>query len=242
MNFPKLNFHTHTIFSDGNNNIRQIVTVALKLRINYLAITDHFSDSWKADVIPTLNTSRKIEAYLTIIEECQNFLKTTSKDLNLYKGVEIDLGSSVNFIRKLINPAKFDLILFEYLEGPEGISLITNMIKHWKKKISIGNNLPQFGLAHFDPSHFLYGGLDRLIQFLKEYNIYYEFNSSYSDYYSRRNEFFFEKLKEHYIPVAIGSDAHTLRGLGDIEDPIDMIKFYNLENNFELILKSLRRR
>ena len=240
MNLPKLNLHTHSIFSDGSNSIKQIISVALKLNFNHLAITDHFSDSWKANVIPTLNTARKIDAYLTVIEECQNYLKTTNKELTLYKGVEIDIGSSDNFIRKLIRPDRFDLILFEYLESPESISFITNIIKYWKKKISREEDLPLFGLAHFDPSHFLYGGFDRLIQFLKEYNIYFEFNSSYGDYYSRRNEVFFNMLKDFNIPVAIGSDAHSLRGLGDIEDPIEMIKFYKLEKNFESLLEILK--
>ena len=242
MDFPKLNFHTHTIFSDGKNSIRQLVSVALKIGLDYLAITDHFSDSWKANVIPTLDSVRKIEAYMNVIEECQDYLKTNNKNLRLFKGIEIDIGSSEKIINTLIRPKLFDIILFEYIESPEGISFITNILKHWKKNLSIENKLPLFGLAHFDPSHFIYGGLDGLIQFLKENNIYFEFNSSYSSYYSRRNEFFFKKLKEFEIPVAIGSDAHNLRGLSDIEEPVEMIKFYNLEKNFELFLKSLKNR
>jgi len=133
MDFPKLNFHTHTIFSDGKNSIRQLVSVALKIGLDYLAITDHFSDSWKANVIPTLDSVRKIEAYMNVIEECQDYLKTNNKNLRLFKGIEIDIGSSEKIINTLIRPKLFDIILFEYIESPEGISFITNILKHWKK-------------------------------------------------------------------------------------------------------------
>jgi len=242
MNYPKTNLHTHTVFSDGKNSIKQMVTVALKLKINYLAITDHFSDSWKCKIIPTLNTAEKIEAYLIQIENCQRYLKTNNKNLRLLKGIEIDLGSSEKVIKKFIRPEHFDIILFEYLETPEGMAYVRNIIEYWKNLNPINNKFPILGLAHFDPSNFIYQGLDSLISFLKEFKIYYEFNSSYYEYFSRKNELFFKKLKEHNIYIAIGSDAHNLNGLDFIEEPLKMIEIYNLENNFKLFLERLKNR
>ncbi|MFX1394157.1 MAG: PHP domain-containing protein [Promethearchaeota archaeon] len=241
MEFPKLNLHCHSIFSDGRNSIREIVMKSLKKGLDYLAITDHFSDSWKSDVIPTLNTKEKIQEYIAQISDCQKFLKKTSKKLKLYKGIELDLGSSFNFIKRLIRPNDFDLILFEYLETSEGLAFIRTLIEYWKKSTPY-NNLPLLGLAHFDPSNFIYQGLDQLILFLKNYDIYYEFNSSYYEYFSRRNELFFKKLKEHQICVAIGSDAHDSRGLDEIKEPFEMIKAYNLEKNLKLLLNNLKNR
>ena len=242
MDFPKINLHTHTIFSDGRNSIKEIVMKAIKKGLNYLAITDHFSNSWKSGVIPTLNTTEKIQEYLTQISDCQNFLKNTNKNMKLYKGIEIDIGSSFNFVKRFILPVKFDLILFEYLETPEGLAYIRNIIEYWKKTNPINNNFPLFGLAHFDPSNFIYQSLDQLVFFLKEYNIYFEFNSSYYEYFSRRNELFFKKLKKQNILIAIGSDAHNSRGLDEIEEPYEMIKVYNLEKNLELFLDYLNKR
>ncbi len=240
MDFPKINLHTHSVFSDGKNSIKQMVTVALKLKINYLAITDHFSDSWKCKIIPTLNTAEKIEDYLIKIENCQSYLKTNNKNLRLFKGIEIDLGSSEKVIKKFIRPEHFDIILFEYLETPEGMAYVRNIIEYWKNLKPVNNKFPILGLAHFDPSNFIYQGLDSLIYFLKEFNIYYEFNSSYYECFSRKNELFFKKLKEHKIYVAIGSDAHNLNGLDFIEEPLKMIEIYNLENNFKLFLERLK--
>lgn len=242
MDFPKTNLHTHTAFSDGRNSIKQLVTIALKLKLNYLAITDHFSDSWKANVISTLNTAEKIEDYLIKIENCQKYLKTNNKNLRLYKGIEIDIGSSEKVIKKLIRPEHFDIILFEYLETPEGVAYVRNIIEYWKKLNPINNNFPILGLAHFDPSNFIYQGLDSLISFLKEFKIYYEFNSSYYEYFSRKNELFFKKIKEHNIYIAIGSDAHNSNGLDFIEEPLKMIEIYNLEKNFKLFLERLKNR
>ena len=242
MDFPKINLHTHSVFSDGKNSIKQMVTVALKLKINYLAITDHFSDSWKCKIMPTLNTAEKIEDYLIKIENCQKYLKTNNKNLRLFKGIEIDMGSSEKVIKKLIRPEDFDIILFEYLETPEGVAYVRNIIEYWKKLNPINNKFPILGLAHFDPSNFIYQGLDSLISFLKDFKIYYEFNSSYYEYFSRKNELFFKKLKEHNVYVAIGSDAHNLNGLNFIEEPLKMIEFYNLEKNHKLFLERLKNR
>jgi len=85
------------------------------------------------------------------------------------------------------------------------------------------------------------GNLDRLMNFLKKYNIYFEFNSSYPSYYSPRYKQFFEKLKEYKIPVAIGSDSHNLGNLNDIDEPFEMINYYNLITNFELLINELER-
>ena len=105
MNYTKINLHCHSNYSDGKKSINQIVVKALKIGLDYLAITDHFTNSWKSRVIPTLNSFEKIDNYLEEISNCQHYLKLHSKNLQLYKGIEIDLGSSDQFIKHLINPS-----------------------------------------------------------------------------------------------------------------------------------------
>ncbi|MFX1386160.1 MAG: hypothetical protein ACFE9M_02995, partial [Promethearchaeota archaeon] len=134
---------------------------------------------------------------------------------------------------------KFDLILFEYLQSYESIAFVKNIIYYWRNQLSDKNDLPVLGLAHFDPAHFILGNLDTLMNFLKKFNIYFEFNSSYPSFYSPRYERFFEKLKEYEIPVGIGCDSHNLTNLNDIEEPIEMVKYYNLEKNFNILLNLL---
>ena len=175
MSFPRINLHIHSIFSDGADSLKQIVKNSLKLGLNYIAITDHFTNSWKADIIPTLNRAPKINLYLERISECQDYLRNHKMDLTLYKGVEIDIGSSFDYITRLIEPEKFDIILFEYIETPEGLSFVKKIINHWKKSVSF--EIPILGLAHFEPANFIYKGLDKLIHFLKKNKIYFKLNS-----------------------------------------------------------------
>ena len=191
MTFPKINLHIHSVYSDGKNTIEQIVKRALKLELRYIAITDHFTNSWKAWV-SKLNDLDTIDEYLGEMKYYQAYLK--DKNLVLLKGIEIDLASTEHFIKKYIQPDKYELILFEYLHSIESIAFVKNIINYWKNRIKDSNELPILGLAHFDPSYFIYGHLDVLIPFLKEYNIYFEFNPSYPRCYSRQNELFFELL------------------------------------------------
>ena len=239
MNVPRVNLHIHSNFSDGRNTIKQIVEKAIKLNLNYICITDHFSNSWKSKVIPTLRDDEKIKKYLEEISYFQNYLSKTQLKLTLLKGIEIDLSSSQNYIIKLIEPTNFDLILFEYLESFEGISFTRNILDIWKKSKTDKSNFPIFGLAHFDPSYFLYGNLDTLINFLLENDFFFEFNSSYPQYYSRKNELFFEKIKDKKIMISVGCDSHHLSDLANIEEPFEMISYYHLKDNFDRFLKIL---
>jgi len=242
MSLQKLNLHIHSTYSDGKNTINQIVKTAIKLGLEYICITDHFSNSWKSKIIPTLNNLDKIERYLEEISHCQAYILKKKSKLNLFKGIEIDISSSESYITTNIRPNKFDLILFEYLENLEGIAFIKNIVETWKRDRRKSNNFPLLGLAHFDPSFFMLGGFNVLLSFLKQYNIIIEFNSSYPHFYSRKYEIFFNKLKKNGIMVSIGCDSHHLSNLKDVEGACEMIKYYNLEDNLNRLINSLEMR
>ena len=231
MELPKLNLHIHSIYSDGKNNISQIVASALDKGLDYICITDHFTNSWKADIIPNLNSLDKIEMYLEEISQFQEYLLEEERQMALFKGIEIDLSSTEKFIINNISPTRFDLILFEYLENIEGISFIKKIINYWKSKTKNSKNFPLIGLAHFDPSFFAINGMNILIDFLTQNQIFFEFNTSYPQFYSQKNRSFFERLKERNILVSIGCDSHHISTLKDIEEAYDRIKFYQLEDN-----------
>ncbi|NHJ23540.1 MAG: PHP domain-containing protein [Candidatus Lokiarchaeota archaeon] len=241
MNISKVNLHVHSNFSDGRNSIEQIVKRAIQLEMEFICITDHFSNSWKSNTIPTLNTLEKIELYLKNISNSNRSLIEKKDKLRVLKGIEIDISSDIDYITKLVNPMKFDLILFEYLENFEGIAFISNLIDDWRYFLPQNKTFPQLGLAHFDPKLFFYSNFNPLIQFMMEYNIFYEFNSSYPHSYSLEYQSFFQKLKERNIQFSIGSDSHELESLLEIETPLRMIEHYNLQDNYQILLEKLKK-
>lgn len=237
----RINLHTHSEYSDGKQTIQSIIKSAINANLEYIAITDHFSNSRKAKIIATLNNMEKIENYLSEIEACNSQLKEKSLNLVALKGIEIDLGSSDTYISSLIKPQDFDLILFEYLETLESIAFLKNIIHNWKGLLN-GKQLPLLGLAHFDPSFFIYGNLDLLFSFISNFNIFFEFNSSYPEYYSTRNALFFEKIRERNVLVSIGCDTHSILNIGDIEDPFIAIENYSLKKNYFEFIAELDKR
>ncbi|MFX0022608.1 MAG: PHP domain-containing protein [Candidatus Hermodarchaeota archaeon] len=241
MEFPKLNLHIHSNYSDGKQTINQIVKKSIKLKLDYIAITDHLTNSWKAWV-SKLNNNLTISSYLDEISNCQAYIFNNNIKIVLLKGIEIDLSSTEQFIKKNINIGEFDLILFEYLQSYETIAYLENIIHYWKNQINNPLMFPILGLAHFDPSFFMLGNLDILMIFLKKHNIYFEFNSSYPSFYSPRYERFFEKIREYKIPVGIGCDSHHQETLNDYNEPLDMIRYYNLERNLELLINAINLR
>ncbi|MFW9952422.1 MAG: PHP domain-containing protein [Candidatus Thorarchaeota archaeon] len=157
MELPKINCHIHSKFSDGSNNIDEIVKKSVKLSMDFISITDHLSNSWKSNLIPTLDNSIKIDTYLKAINKTNLYLEETNQKLRLLKGVEIDISSDKQYILRLINPKEFNIILFEYVESYEGLAFVSNIINYWRRSIKKEIKLPLFGLAHLEPSYFYYG-------------------------------------------------------------------------------------
>ena len=239
MKLPNLNLHIHSTYSDGKNSISQIVTSALDKDLDYICITDHFTNSWKADIIPNLNSLDKIEMYLEEIDHFQKYLLEEERQMALFKGIEIDLSSTEKYILNSISPTKFDIILFEYLENIEGIAFIKKIINYWKRNTKNSKAFPLIGLAHFDPSFFVINGMNILIDFLTQNRIFFEFNTSYPQFYSQRNSSFFDQLKQKNILVSIGCDSHHISTLIDIEEAYNRVKLYMLEDNLLNLIQIL---
>jgi DNA polymerase (family 10) len=238
---PKLNLHIHTRFSDGTNSMDMIVNRALKLKFNYIAFTDHFSNSWKAGVIKTLDSYKKIDIYLKTIRDQKDRLSNQNTSLTILKGIEIDLGSSFDYITKLINPARFDLILLEYMNSLETLEFTEDLLNYWMEATdNTEKGFPILGLAHFDPSYFIHEDLSQIIDFLKKYEIYYEFNSAYSEYYSAKYRKLFDKIKELEILVGVGADVHHLDELTLLQHPLERIEYYGITSNYRKLIKELK--
>ncbi len=234
------NFHIHSNFSDGKNSIAEITRAALELRMNFIAITDHFSNSWKAKVIRTIYSIDSLCNYVDALNRCQEYLIKIDSKLVLLKGLEVDLYSSDDFIERNIEPKYFNIILFEYLESIEGISFLEKLLDSWRYERNL-KQLPLIGLAHFDPSVFFRDDLNILVEFLSNYNIFYEFNESYPAFFSKKYEDFFAKIRKENIPISIGCDSHDINTLYNVKIAENAIQNYALSHNYDNFIESLNK-
>lgn len=203
-----IDLHIHTNYSDGQATIPEVFKIAALKKLNYFAITDHFSTSSKQNIIKTLSLK-------TINEQIQEIKETSPSYSTKYLlGIEIDCES--NFIDIEDLPLEeFDLINFEDIFSIDVLKKVCNLI--------IARQLKGiFCLAH--PDIHLYNNeypvdnnflKTQLIPLLNEHNIAFELNFHYKHRWLDLEERI-KILTENGVKFSIGSDAHSKSDIGNV--------------------------
>ena len=98
----KIDLHTHSNYSDGEDSINQLIKTAISRGLGQIAITDHMS-AFGHFLFTFSNPVKTVEEYLTEISR----LRTKYKNqIEIYAGAEI----SADFlnISKNLNPFYFN--------------------------------------------------------------------------------------------------------------------------------------
>ncbi|MHA1231127.1 MAG: CpsB/CapC family capsule biosynthesis tyrosine phosphatase [Candidatus Helarchaeota archaeon] len=222
-----IDLHMHTIYSDGNNTILDMKNEAIKRNLSCIAITDHYSTSWKSGIINTLNVNN-IPNYITEIKRIRR-----NSSIKILIGIEIDTDSYFEDIKR-INFENFDIVLLEYIKD---LKILKNYINYFKNKTGIfDNNQHILALAHsnihvnISKKEFK----DDFISIMSEYGIFFELNSRYLEYFISYPEYIRE-LVSNDINFTIGSDAHSVRRVGDVNKIYQFLEKLNGKNCLEKI-------
>lgn len=222
-----IDLHCHTYYSDGSQSISEACLVAKDKKLDLIAITDHYTTSWKADIINHL-TKHDIDKYIKEIE-----YTSKKNDYPLLKGIEIDTESSFDSIIG-IEFDKFDIILLEYILSIKSLKKYVYLIRNYLGKLNL-NKSPIIGLAH--PNiHLKLSNRDfkkEFIPCLLNNNIYFELNNRYSSYF-RKDIKKIEKMISKGVQFTIGSDAHQPSKIGQIEQ---IYSFLNALNGIDNLIK-----
>ncbi|MHA1651060.1 MAG: PHP domain-containing protein [Candidatus Helarchaeota archaeon] len=222
----KFDLHLHTTYSDGSMNINDAIKTAKEKNLTCIAITDHFTTSWKAFIIDTINFSN-FDKYRNEILELRRALQ-----YNCLVGIEIDMESDWNEIKK-IPFENFEIILFEYVHFLGQLKSIENYLQtHDIKAI--------MALAH--NYNFRGRTLEVYSRFLTENNICFELNSRYLPSINENLLYMMKFLKDSGVIFTIGSDAHTRKRIGDLKTPhmiIEKIDGYDNLIKVDKIIKSM---
>ncbi len=215
----KMDLHVHTFFSDGNMTVHEAIQTAREKKLACLAITDHFTTSWKQSIVSTVNF-KNFNAYQAEIKK-----ERESAQYKCLIGLEIDMDSSWNDIKR-IPFGTFDLILFEYADSIVLLQNIAGLLHELKFRAIVA-------LAH--NSYFKMANLDYFSKFLLENNVYLELNSRYLNYSDEAAIQRIKLLKNNGIKFTIGSDAHSKSQIGEIASSLFLLeKIDGFDNLIEL--------
>ena len=231
--------HTHTTYSDGFLSPEDLIEEAIARNLEILGICDH---GFSRKLMDTYQITSCLEKYLKHLKELQN----TLDGLELKIGIEIDVSriygtepSKLPF--KILN--QFDYILFEYVDtekeywGEVGIRDISEIIEIRKELV-----VP-VGLAHNDIQQNYHGNESEISKTLAQHDIFVEIQDSELhpqrgvgrntrdglDYYLHFTQHLIQELTKNRVKVACGTDSHTGKYLGRLENAFKYVKDNNLK-------------
>ena len=204
----KMDLHVHSHYSDGAMSIKEAIQIAQTKGLSYLAISDHFTTSWKESIINTLKPNN-FKFYCDEIRRERVLI-----NFRCLIGIEIDMDSNWNDVLKV--PFEwFEIIHFEYVDSMILLQKITSLIQNLKKR-------PIFTLAH--NFYLKIANLEEFSRLLLDNNILFELNSRYFAQLDENSIQGLRFLREKGIQFTIGSDAHELGQIGDTKEVISILR------------------
>ena len=209
-------FHLHSIYSDGDEDIDTILRTALRRGLKAIAITDH------ADIFGKFMYLRAVEEPKPLLTYIQN-IERVARDapIPIYKGLEICefFPNYEHKIPKLFKSLDFLLVETFAVQNPSA-----NRYDPLKEAITLKKILPiPIGLAH--PT------IDYIQDHITEFEtngIFLELNSDKLFRDPTKKDITLKKLKlelENHpkVKLSVGSDAHIMFTIGAIKDVMDFI-------------------
>ncbi|MHA1377543.1 MAG: PHP domain-containing protein [Candidatus Helarchaeota archaeon] len=222
-----IDYHIHSIFSDGDQTIEEIIKTAIRRKLSAVAITDHCDTNGKFMYLRDTKPPRPLSEYINKIKEISKH-----STIKLYLGVEIS-GSSNN--KEFSYPKEFNMMDFILVETFFPQNPYSTKFDPLKYAIQLKKNLDiPVGLAHPTITH-----IENYFEIIKKNDIFIELNSDKLLSNPSEKKHIFNRLKKLLscckVKISVGSDAHIIFLIGGVQEIWDFV----IENDFydRLILK-----
>jgi len=234
-------YHTHSIFSDGQNTIEENVKQAATLGLSEIGVSEHCFNHRKAGI--KRDDLQKIKDEIARVQA-------------LYPSVKIKLGIEANLLN--LNgdvdltdeeAKQFDYIILgihklTWGKGVKGslafnINNYLSKSKKRAKKISRSYELafsryPITIVAH--PNYAAKCDILSLIKSCKSHGVLFELNRKNID----RLEPYADLIKQSDVPLVMSSDAHESKFVGDFTRQIDFVTRHNIDLNRIVNIKVIK--
>ncbi|NHJ13071.1 MAG: PHP domain-containing protein [Candidatus Thorarchaeota archaeon] len=211
MNKPQYDLHIHSNFSDGVPTIPQIVERASEIRLESIAITDHF---W-----PSLGSRR---GGIGMIKERRHKIAILREDfpsMRILDGTEVDILSNGGLAPVAGGTEQFDFVIgsVHWLSGPE----------QWASTMLKTLRIARFDvLGHWDGYLSAYKheeGL-KVANALAEARVAIELSARYEPVHIE----FLEAARDAGCLFTLGSDSHSIDAIGKLDDQFKLASALNL--------------
>ncbi len=210
-------FHLHSTFSDGDEDLETILRTALRRQLRAIAITDHADVYGRFMYLRAVEEPRPLSEYINEIERVNQ-----NTQIPIYKGLEICkfYPNYEKNIPDLFNSLDFLIIETFAVQNPEANKF--NPLEEAIKLQKVVKN-PLIGLAH-PKINFINDNIEEM----EKNNIFLELNSDKLFRDPTGKEKMINDLKIlletcSKIKLSVGSDAHIMFTIGDIKEVMDFL-------------------
>jgi len=216
---PPVDFHLHTVFTDGEDNLESYVRSAVEQGLRAIAFPEHVTrdearlNSW-------------FPAFLKEVDRCREVFP----DLKIFKGVEakvIDLQGRLNFPETYVGLVDFVMgVVHRYPGVGTNVAYYSKEIppdtaRHLELDASLAilENPQVSVIGHVGGVYIKKFGLfpledfEQVIQKAAQKGVAFEINSKYHQGIWKE---LLELCAQYGVSVTLGSDAHKVESLGDI--------------------------
>jgi putative hydrolase len=248
----KVDYHTHSTFSDGQPTYKEIIDRAKEIEMDYIAITDHF-DTYDPN---TRVSSIKKEELLIHFQNIREYAE--KKEQNVLCGIETctDFKGNLRIDDSVIYNCDIIIVSPHYIEYNNDIvpgNIFDEFYWNAFKEKVLNMSLSCADILGHPEGYLPYGKLlipntttyeerialarkiaerffdevyiDELIRNLKKSGMAYEIHCATNT----PRERVINKLISAKVPMSFGSDAHILEKVGQVNWGEEMLKKYNGE-------------
>jgi histidinol phosphatase-like PHP family hydrolase len=223
----KIDFHTHSHYSDGSNSIEEIIQAAINHGIEEIAITDHM-DTFGHFLFCRNNYKKTIWEYLKEITHLQ---RKYENDINIYPGAEIsqdflkvsEHNKDEDMLQENLEFFSFFLIEGTFIQEP----VLTAINMRTYLDMQEFHHIPVI-LAHPRYSSMKINTFDVLLN----HKIGFELNEDKID---ERDALYFLEIIKKLTPmqkkklvISLGSDAHQEEMVGNVNFSLSIIEKHSL--------------
>ncbi len=211
MNPTRCDLHIHTDYSDAVCTVSDVVQKGAQLRLQAIAITDHF---W-----PSLGSRQRGRGIINRRRQEIEALRLEHPEMAILDGAEVDISFDGTVAPISGGLEQFDLVIGSFHRASDSVT--------WSRAIDSALKKTSFDiLGHWDGYLRAYRQSDGefVAQKLAEHNVAIELSTRYPVKYAE----FLEVARESGCLFTLGSDSHRTESIGNLTRPKKLAEAYNL--------------